>query len=278
MAIDDPSMEDRYLVTSFKIEQKDKEPIDVQLFGVFDGHADSTKATSECAEIVKQNLSQYLKSELDGKDSLSDLNLWNAIKLAPVKINYDKNIPSGTTYCFAILFKDPQTNADVVWSANGGDSRILCTGAQCMQLSTDARYRDEASDENPANKKFSTSIQLRDGYVAQGADGIYRLGNVVEPLRGIGHNPDFGNNTYGKIKGFSSRPEIMKVDTSQFKEDLRLVLFTDGTSDVIGSQEVMDIIQGLPVARAANKLVEHAIKLNSQDNNTVMVVDIKRKA
>ena len=263
----DADMEDFHLATTFKIQQNGGKSLDVQLLGVFDGHSyKSHRNGRECANFFANNLSKALQEELNNKE-LSDLNIWNAMKQAPVKINEEWNKTkkfSGSTGCFMLVFHE--SNKDVIWIGNLGDSRaLLGVGDKCNQLSTDARYRDEEGDSNPANKKFLTSLKSRSGTIDNGRlDG-------VQPLRGIGK--------YLNGKGHSSRPEIMpKIDTSAYTEDLRFVLASDGTWDVIGSQEAFDLIQGHSTERAANILVEESINKKSTDNNTVMVIDFKHKA
>ena len=265
-------MEDRHLIESFQIEQKGLDSIPAQLFAVMDGHSDKFHANGhKCSQFVKENLLNVLKQELDSKDSLSDLNIWNALKLSLVKVNdlwKDQGIASGSTVCFALIFNDPKTHADVIWTGNLGDSRILMgMGNKCIQLSTDARYRNESIDDNKLmDKKFLPSINLRNGEVIKDEQGIYRLAKVVQPLRCLGHHEE--------INGLSARPEIMKVDTSKFNEKLRLILFTDGIGDVIGSQQAIDEIQEYSVGKAANWLVEKAIQCRSKDNSTMIAVDI----
>lgn len=140
-----------------------------------------------------------------GKLDLGELDLWNALKLAPVKVNdlWKKKChlqTLGTTVSFALIFDNPYTQNEEVWIGNLGDLRAgLGIGLECQQLTIDARYRNEKEDLNMANKQFLTSIHLREGWVNKDEQNIYRLAGIVQPLRSIGHQD---------IKGFSSRPEI----------------------------------------------------------------------
>ena len=238
--IDDVEMGVRYLIDSFKIEQINRRAIDVQIFALFDG-----QRGYKCAEHCKKNLVRFFKENLDSKESISHLNVWMGLKNAFAdlndewkceKKNLDKIKPehSQTSICTALVFKDPETNNDIVWTANVGDTRlILGEGGECYQISTDAVYRDEAKDINSANKNFLNALTWRNGKVIQGNDGIYRLGEVSEPLRGIGSQLE--------IPGLSARPEIMKIDTSKFNDKLKLLMLTRATTDWIGSQEAITI-------------------------------------
>jgi serine/threonine protein phosphatase PrpC len=115
-----------------------------------------------------------------------------------------------------------------------------------------------------ANKQFLTSIHLRERLVDKDEQNIHRLAGIVQPLRGIDHQD---------IKGFFSRPEIQRINLSPFKEPIVLVLATGATMEVLGSQEIIPLLQN--EEEPADKLVKEAIKRKSEDNNTVIVIKLK---
>lgn len=267
LSFDDSLMEDRHLITQLRVEQRGMEPVKVQLFILCDGHADVTgREGSQCAQFVIDNLPEQLKIELEAKDSLSDLNVWNALKLAPVKVHdlwKKKKVHSATTVSFALIFKDPYTQKDVAWVGNVGDGRTLLSRAgTALQLSTDARYRaNEEENPNVYDKRFYPSLKRRNGTIIN-----QRMGGLVQPLRLIGHQD---------LPGFSSRPDIQKIDSSLFNDALHVILLTDGVTDVIDSLRSVKILKGLTVDQMANRLVAQAICLKSEDNMTALVIELK---
>ncbi|KIC75358.1 hypothetical protein DB41_HO00060 [Neochlamydia sp. TUME1] len=52
-----------------------------------------------------------------------------------------------------------------------------------------------------------------------------------------------------------------------------LVLATDGTTEVLGSQEIIPLLQN--EEEPVDKLVKEAIKRKSEDNNPVIVIKLK---
>ncbi|BBI16687.1 hypothetical protein [Neochlamydia sp. S13] len=163
----------------------------------------------------------------------------------------DEKAPtSGTTVSFALIFDNPYTQNEEVWIGNLGNSwAILGIDPDCQQLTTDARYRNEKGDLNVGNKQFLTSIHLREGWVDKDEQNIHRLAGILQPLRGIGHQD---------IKGFFSCPAIQRINLSPFKEPVVLVLATDATMEVLGSQEIIPLLQN--EEELADKLVKEAIK------------------
>lgn len=235
---DATEMGDRHLIDDFEIAQKGKRAVNAQLFAIFDGH---TNTRNQCSNYLKDNFTSSLKKALDAKDSLNDLNVWNAMKTALVQVSLDSKgkVPnSKTAVSFALIFKDPLKNQDLLYVANLGSSRIvLDNNSQAIQLSV----------EKP--KWFSDYEET------------------------------------------SIRPNIRKAILSDYKEDnLRLVMTTATTGDWLGSQEMINMIQGQDMTEeiAANRIVQYVIHCNKEveldtvdpgkgKNNTVLVINLKRK-
>jgi len=272
VAITDPQMEDRHGVTSILIKQKDQVAVEATVFIIADGHGDKQGQNGTvCSQFVIDQLPKMLEEELNAKNSLCDKDVFNSMKLAPVKVQdlWKKGtVFSATTFCFALIFKD-QAQTLQVWLGNAGDCRaVITTNLEYKQVTTDGRYRDESKDINPADKQFLTSIALREGVVKQDHSGVYRLDGLIQPFRGIGHQD---------IKGFSSRPDVTKVDFSKLRglTDVKLFMFTDGVGDVVEAHEVKALTDSLSLEMGANRLVAESILRDSNDNITVLGIELE---
>lgn len=267
--------EDRYLIKSFKVKQENSDiDVDVTLFAIFDGEAGASKETF-CSEKAKNKLDEALKFKLENKNSLSILDIWNALKTSLLTLDARISDSSGiSNVCYAIVFKDPITKKDVAWTANLGTSRaILGMGSTCIQLSTDAVIHDKDKDPNVHDKKFHDAIEIRNGMITKDHNDIFKLNDNYQTLRYI-------NGKSIPEKGLSKRPELMEIQITELvdqgNEAIKLFMFTKGTTEVLGSQEAIDITKKLDIAESANKLVYEGLRRKSSDNNTVMAIELKK--
>lgn len=274
------AMEDRSLVTMIKVQQANQPEVNMDLYAVFDGHGDKERKNGEtCAQFCKENFAEILKAQLEKKNSLSDLDLWNALKLAGVALNKAwadaKQTKAGSTASFAIVFVHPETQEKMVCTGSIGDTRLMISsGSVVKQLATDARIED--TQPHLLDKSFLQSVKNRKGEIKKDGQGTNRL-NLMECVRVIGNHEFVDKKTDLEAVGFSARPEVSILKLSDFESDqIRLVIASDGVSDVMGTQEMADEIQGLNPQAAARRLVEQSLIKDSGDNITALVVDINR--
>lgn len=139
-----------------------------------------------------------------------------------------------------------------ILTANIGDSRTLIVrkNGSVFPLTYDHKPYERNELESIRNKGSYVSNQRTDGILAISRS----LGDFV-------------------LKGVSAIPSIYEYELSQ--DDYRLVLACDGVFDVISNEKVGQIVlteQSAPVA--ASKLRNAAYAMQSEDNISVVVVDL----
>lgn len=240
------SMEDTYAVVKFEIEQQQKKAVPVSMFGLYDGHGGST-----CSTFLGNYLHQIIKEELDCYSSLSEINIYNALKLSFVRAHDQFTLnssQSGSTAIVALFINED------LWIANVGDTRaVLSNGGIPIQLT---------EDQKPTSETIREGIYRRGGRVSGGR--IYATFGSLGPGRAIG-DPQF--------RGVNPRPKLTKIPLSEIKSGSWLVLACDGLWDVLGSHEAVQLISHeIEPSSVAKKLVMEAINLWSTDNITVLAI------
>lgn len=232
-------MED-YVFAEFK-QVDDNE---LGLFAIFDGH-------------VSQEVPDYLRSNLFN-NILKEPDFWNETENAvrrAYQITDEKILKKsadlgkgGSTAVTAILI-----NCQKLVVANIGDSRaVICRNGKAKQLSVDHEPDRERKD-----------IEDRGGFVTKFPGDVARVDGQLAVARA------FGDKT---IKDhLSSEPHVtveMIDDDTEF-----VILASDGIWHVMNNQEAVDCVKDVKEARAAAKaLIEEALKRNSTDDISVVVV------
>ncbi|KAF2931852.1 hypothetical protein DAI22_05g241600 [Oryza sativa Japonica Group] len=266
------------------------------LFGVFDGHG-GAEVANYCRERIHVVLSEELKrlgknlgemGEVDMKEHWDDVftkcfqrvddevsgrvtrvvNGGGEVRSEPVTA---ENV--GSTAVVALV-----CSSHVV-VANCGDSRIvLCRGKEPVALSI---------DHKPDRKDERARIEAQGGKVIQWNG--YRVSGILAMSRSIGDR---------YLKPFViPKPEVMVVPRA--KDDDCLILASDGLWDVVSNEEACKVARRQillwhknngaasplsdegegstdPAAQAAaDYLMRLALKKGSEDNITVIVVDLK---
>eukprot|EP00164_Ancoracysta_twista_P000894 GFYU01001176.1.p1 GENE.GFYU01001176.1~~GFYU01001176.1.p1 ORF type:complete len:654 (-),score=153.94 GFYU01001176.1:346-2307(-) len=224
----------------------------VSYFGVFDGHggrraADFTAnnlhrhvVTGEgCLESIKENPEQHLHKAFKKLDTEF---------LAKAQ---EENLRDGTTALTALL------RDEHLWVANLGDSRaILVRNGEAIVLTTDQR---------PGREDEKARIEAAGGCVI-GFNGCSRVQGQLGVSRAIGDR-DYK-------QWVIPDPEI--TYTQLQAEDDFLVLASDGLWDTMSNSEVAELtMEFCQCDEACNALVEQALERGSNDNVTVVVVDLK---
>ncbi|CAF1843051.1 unnamed protein product [Brassica napus] len=231
-------------------------------YAVFDGHGGS-----EAATYVKQNAIR-LFFEDDKFPQTSEVNsvyveevkssLRNAFLQADLALAEEGSISSssGTTALAALIF------GRLLMVANAGDCRaVLCRKGRAIEMSHDHR---------PINLLERRRVEESGGVFEDGY-----LNGELSVTRALG-DWDMKRTPHGSSKSpLISEPEIKQ--TALTEEDEFLVMGCDGIWDVLTSQEAVSIVKrGLnrhdDPARCARELVMEALRLNSFDNLTAVVV------
>ncbi len=242
-------MEDRHISSSFLITVGEKE-ISVDVTGILDGHGGEGAAIQ-----AKDILAEHIQKRLEEfcKDGVTDLAVWNALKIAFVDASHsithtEKDKDSGTTANIAIKIGND------LWVANSGDSRAILLGKDggVTQLSTDAKPKDE---------KYKESVEKRGGTVSEKG----RVNGFTAVARSLGEHVHLG--------AISARPNITKV---KIEPGQTLIQVCDGLPDVGTTGEIGQLVHkglqnGDTPAMAATRAVESALHGYSFDNLSAMV-------
>ncbi|MCB1148776.1 MAG: protein serine/threonine phosphatase 2C family protein [Chlamydiia bacterium] len=233
-----PHMEDVHLAKEFDVGSKR-----ISLLAVFDGHGGDSAAL-----FVARNIERVLKGFLE-KFGLSDVGIWNALKITCVHLDRAYLLLAGTTANIA-LFVDGH-----LWVANVGDSRaLLLTKESIVQLSDDAK----------CGTRFDSSIVKRGAQVIR-----RRVGGAIAPARYIG-NPAQGAAT-------TPRPKITKT---KLQGRALLIQMSDGITDVLSNLKIAALVSKFQSnswypGEIAAGIVEAAYAGGSKDNLTVLATYLK---
>ncbi|MCL7025551.1 hypothetical protein MKW94_028148 [Papaver nudicaule] len=229
-------------------------PFPGAFYGVFDGHGGLDAAT-----FVRENILKFIVEDAHFPNCVED-----AIRSAFVKtdhafsdncsLNSSLNSSSGTTALTALIC------GRKMLIANAGDCRaVLGKRGKAVELS---------KDHKPDCKSELLRIEKLGGYVLDGY-----LNEKLSVTRALGDWHMKGPK--GIAYPLSAEPELQ--ETILTEEDEFLIMGCDGLWDVVSSQCAVTIVRrGLMThndpKRCATDLVKEAIKWNSSDNLTVIVV------
>lgn len=277
------SMQDRDFAEEVTFYIKDKKII-AQVYGVFDGHGGG----DEAAEFVQSNLTDFLVEAIEdhNKESLTQEGIWNALKACFKKLDeqvYEQNkvlyplpsnlddpdwiVPPGTTVTIAMILEGN------LWVANAGDSRaILCDNGTVTQLSEDAK---------PDIERFARGVEKLGGTIYFDDESkIDRVEHEIAVTRAIGDRWIKGKNAVDGqcLCCISPNPKITCVPLDA-KQNGYLILACDGIFDVASTLQVVDAVNKSGAAKEtpeliAKRLVYSALKSESQDNLTAIVVKL----
>ncbi|GJZ38614.1 probable protein phosphatase 2C 27 isoform X1 [Tanacetum coccineum] len=219
-------------------------------YGVFDGHGGTDAAT-----YVRQNILKFIL-----EDSQFPVCLEKAIQNAFVKAdhafadNTSLDISSGTTALTALVF------GRTVVVANAGDCRaVLGKRGKAFELSND--HKPNCPSEKQRIEHLGGVIY--DGY----------LNGQLSVSRALGDWHMKGPK--GSAYPLSAEPELQQVLLTE--DDEFLIIGCDGLWDVMSSQCAVSITRRELMAhndpeRCSRELVREALKRNTCDNLTVIVI------
>ncbi|XP_071733976.1 probable protein phosphatase 2C 27 [Rutidosis leptorrhynchoides] len=219
-------------------------------YGVFDGHGGTDAAT-----YVRQNILKYII-----EDSQFPVCLEKAIQNAFVKADHEfadntsLDISSGTTALTALIF------GRMMVVANAGDCRaVLGKRGRAIEVSKD--HKPNCPSERLRIEQLGGAIY--DGY----------LNGQLSVARALGDWHMKGPK--GSTSPLSAEPELQQIILAE--DDEFLIIGCDGLWDVMSSQCAVTITRKELMVhndpeRCSRELVREALKRNTCDNLTVIVV------
>lgn len=250
-------------------------------FGVFDGHG-GTQVADHCAKQLHKNIMMNFRQK-QVQPASRDEKLRAALKEAFLQT--DKEILAtserkkfeqvGSTAVTALLHGNPKLGTALrLVVSNLGDSRgILCRAGQAVAVS---------EDHKPSRIDEKKRIERAGGLVLQ-VRGTWRVAASGNPnsntkasrreYQGLAMTRTFGDTHFKKpVPLCSAEPEIQIIPLTD--KDLFCVLATDGITDVLSNQEVVDLAikHWEDPDEAAKKIVRTAYNKGSEDNLTVLVI------
>ncbi|KMT19255.1 hypothetical protein BVRB_1g014370 [Beta vulgaris subsp. vulgaris] len=232
------------------LDASDEFPSPAAFYGVFDGHGGTDAASFVC-----NNLLKYIVD-----DPQFPVSLEKAVKCAFVKADYAfadssaLDISSGTTVLTALIF------GRSMLIANAGDCRaVLGKRGRAVELSKD--HKPNCSSERVRIERLGGVVY--DGY----------LNGQLSVARALGDWHMKGQK--GSSFPLSAEPELQEMVLTE--DDEFLLLACDGLWDVMSSQCAVTIARRELMLhndpeRCSRELVREALKRNTCDNLTVIVI------
>ncbi|KAD3068723.1 hypothetical protein R6Q59_017252 [Mikania micrantha] len=221
-------------------------------YGVFDGHGGP-----EAAAYVKENVKRHFfqNTQISQADEVED-SLRKAFLSADFALAEDPTVSasSGTTALTALIL------GRLLVVANAGDCRAV--------LSRKGKAINMSQDHRPNNPSERRRVEELGGFVDDGY-----LNGVLSVSRALG---DWDMKLpQGSASPLTSEPEIQQIMLTE--EDEFLIIGCDGIWDVMSSQQAVKLVtRGLrrhdDPELCAKDLVREALRLNTYDNLTVVVV------
>ncbi|XP_071706835.1 probable protein phosphatase 2C 47 [Rutidosis leptorrhynchoides] len=248
-----PYMEDEFICIDDlqqHLDAKSHHPLTGAFYGVFDGHGGI-----DAASFTRRNILEFIVEDSDFPNGVM-----KAVKNAFVKADHalaDTNSldnSSGTTALTVLILG---RNMII---ANAGDSRaVLGKRGRAIELSID--HKPSCTSEKNRIEKLGGVIY--DGYL----DGQLSVARALGDWHMKGPK--------GSDGPLSAEPELKELTLTE--EDEFLIIGCDGLWDVMSSQYAVTIVRKELMVhndprKCSRELVSEALKRNSCDNLTVVVV------
>ncbi len=263
------------------------------MFGVCDGHAPKItghggdKAAKYAAQHISENYRNSTKESTKGR-------LIEAFEKTDRDFIVQK-IPSGSTAA-VVLIKE-EDGKQVLYTANGGDSRIVW----CRKVDGKVSF-EQTRDHKPSDPLEAARIKKAGGSVLQKTKGFWVFKRKIGVPRVQGLSVSRGLGDYERKrenpKIIISTPDVKRY--GELEPGDHIILGSDGLWDVIRSEEaaqqVLDIEDikvnntrdtcinndevschagnDKKLAMFAEKLRDEAVRRGSKDNITVLIVSL----
>jgi len=250
-------------------------------FGVFDGHVGAQVSEIGAKQLHRNILSHFRQKQV--QPASRDEKLKNAVREAFLQT--DKEILSlaerkkfetqGSTALVALLHGNPKLGTALrLVIANIGDSRaILCRAGQAVAVSED--HKPDRMDEK---KRIE-----RAGGLVLNVRGAWRIAAPANPgsskkasrreYQGLAMTRSLGDSFFKAPSSLSTAdPEVKILPITD--KDLFLVLATDGITNVMHNQDIVDCASKHwdDAEEAAKNIVRTAFQKGSDENLTAMVI------
>lgn len=250
-------IEDRYSALANSIQADLKQAF----FGIFDGHG-GAKAAEFAAARLGQNILHNLGRETNMAES--DKTIEEKIKdgYLATDAEFLRENASGGTCCVTAFIQQGK-----LMVSNVGDCRAVISKGGLAEILT--------MDHTPSRQDEKTRIENKGGYVDY-CNGVWRIQGSLAVSRAIGDQ---------HLKEWvTAEPDTTTVNIQPDCEFL--ILASDGLWDKVTDQEAVDVV--LPFctggsnkqeqARGCRKLAELSISKGSNDDISVMVIQLDRFA
>eukprot|EP00933_Yihiella_yeosuensis_P039886 TRINITY_DN34074_c0_g1_i1.p1 TRINITY_DN34074_c0_g1~~TRINITY_DN34074_c0_g1_i1.p1 ORF type:complete len:662 (+),score=150.79 TRINITY_DN34074_c0_g1_i1:231-2216(+) len=250
-------------------------------FGVFDGHGGAQVSEIAAKQLHKSILAFFRAKQV--QPASRDEKIKASVKEAFAQT--DKEIlglserkkfdSSGSTACVALLHGNPKLGTALrLVLAHVGDSRaILCRAGQAVQVTED--HKPDRLDEKKRIERL--------GGLVLNVRGAWRIAAPANPrgsskssrreYQGLSMTRSLGDASFKAPTPLSANePEVKVLPITD--KDLFLVLCTDGITQVLSNQEVVDCAgkHWDDPEEAAKKVVRTAFQKGSDENLTAMVI------
>ncbi|EKX73479.1 protein phosphatase 2C domain containing protein [Theileria equi strain WA] len=186
------------------------------------------------------------------------------------------NIMDGSTACVLLLYgPDPDGSLKII-SANVGDSRaILCSlgddGESYIATALTVDHKPDSPSEKERILASGGTVEFLQGTWRAVGKLRNQIACALATSRSIG---DLMLKTPKKI--VSAVPDV-RIRTVDFDKDLFVVLCTDGVTDVVTNQEIVNIVAeciqaGNSPEKAAEKIVATSEQRGSYDDKTCTII------
>ena len=249
--------EDRYAITSYFLSEENPIP---HLFAIVADGVGGHLAGEVAAEMVVDYVSEAIAAS-DAKEPLEIIK--NAVEGANEAVRShsenDENKQGMGATCVCAWIID-----DALYAGSVGDSRLyLMRGAIIQQLTTDHTWIQEALD-----KGVLTPEQARDhpnAHVIRQYVGGKNLPEVDFRLRL--HSDPSNKEEVADAKRSNQGLQLQAGDT--------LLLCSDGLTDLVWNDEIIELVRGAKTLdAAAKKLIDTANERGGHDNITVVLISM----
>lgn len=270
-----------------QIELRDRytsdEPMDELgvYFGAFDGHGGAQVSEIAAKQLHKNILAQFRQKQVqpasrDEKIKAAIKEAFNQTDKEILALSERKKFDtSGSTAICALLHGNPKLGTALrLVLAHVGDSRaILCRAGQAVQVTED--HKPERLDEKKRIERL--------GGLVLNVRGAWRIAAPANPrgsnkasrreYQGLSMTRSLGDASFKQPTALSTpEPEVRVLPITD--KDLFLVLATDGITNVLSNQEVVDCAgrHWDDPEEAAKNIVRTAFQKGSDENLTALVV------
>ncbi|GIV62671.1 MAG: PP2C family serine/threonine-protein phosphatase [Chloroflexota bacterium] len=257
IALTDPGMrgknnEDRFGIVALRQDKPDSPPA---LLAVLADGIGGHRAGEVAAEMTVNLIAGYV---LENGDHLPPTNLLEeAITSASIIIyeqaqsNREKNGMGATCACVFIL-------GDRLYTANVGDSRIyLLRNGAIHQLTTDHTWIQEA---------------LERGLISPEQALHHPNNHVIRRFLGSPTPPQVDMRL--RLNGGESDEQALENQGLRLREGDRLLLCSDGLTDLVSDSEILSALESQPPRQAAESLIRLANQRGGHDNITLLIIEV----